>query len=192
MQIIMVREGDIMSSNSYTQSQLSFTKNCLFDALLELMQTKPLAQITVRELTENAGVSRSSFYRNYSQITDIIVEFLDEKPMGWTKDITPEDYSAYDVTKGYYEYLTANKLFFTTLYKQNCLYFLLNEINLVFRGVFLPFVEKFGFHSKYEVSCFIGTVYQVTYDWIAGGMKEDLDEMIDLSTRLITPFANQQ
>ena len=181
-----------MSSNSYTQSQLSFTKNCLFDALVDLMQEKPLTQITVRELTKKAGVSRSTFYRNYDQITDIIVEFLDEKPMGWSKDITPDKYTAHEVTEGYFDYLLANKTFFQTLYKQNLLFFLLDEINKVFRTIFLPFVEAFGFHSKYEVSCFIGTVYQVTYDWIAGGMVEERDEMIDLSTRLITPFANRQ
>lgn len=180
-----------MGSNNYTQAQLSFTKNCLFDALLELLQTKELSEITVRELTNEAGVSRSSFYRNYNQISDIIVEFLDEKPMGWSKDITPEQYSAYEVTAGYFDYLLANKNFFLTLYKRNLLYFLLDEINKVFRTIFLPFVEDFGFHSKYEVSCFIGTVYQVTYDWIAGGMTEDRDEMVELSTKLITPFANQ-
>lgn len=177
-----------MGQNAYTQAQLSFTKSCLFDALVELLQEKELYQIGITELTKKAGVSRTSFYRNYEQISDIIIEFLHERPMGWTTDITPEEYSAYDVTAGYFDYLIANKKFFQTLYKRNLLHYLLEETHEVFFGVFKPFVEAFGFHEPYQISCFVGTVYQVTYDWIAGGMKESRDDMIDLSAKIITSF----
>ena len=114
-----------MGQNAYTQAQLSFSKSCLFDALVDLLEEKDLYQIGITELTEKAGVSRTTFYRNYNQISDIIVEFLHERPMGWTTDITPDKYSAYDVTAGYFDYLIANKKFFQTLYKRNLLHYLL-------------------------------------------------------------------
>ena len=51
-----------------------FVKECLFTALLILMQSKNFHEITVTELTKKAGVSRMAFYRNYETIEDIIIE----------------------------------------------------------------------------------------------------------------------
>ena len=42
------------------------TKECLQTALLILMENKPLEKITITEIVNRSGVSRSAFYRNYS------------------------------------------------------------------------------------------------------------------------------
>ena len=43
----------------------TYVKQQLTRALLELLQKKTLAEISVSELTERAGVGRVSFYRNF-------------------------------------------------------------------------------------------------------------------------------
>ena len=40
----------------------------LTQALLLMMEQKPLAQINISELCEKAGVSRVSFYRNFDSL----------------------------------------------------------------------------------------------------------------------------
>lgn len=177
-----------MGKNSFTEARLSFSKSCLFQALVRLLEDHELYEISISELTSLAGVSRSTFYRNYHQVSDIIVEFLDAQPMGFPISITPEEYSAHDVVEGYFDYLIENRVFFNLLYKRNLFHYLLDEMNKVFHGEWLGFVNAFGFSSKYEVSSFIGLVYNVTADWIAGGMQETRDEMIAISTNLITSF----
>lgn len=42
------------------------------DALLKLMQTENYQEITIQEITGNAGLSRRTFYRNYSSKDEIL------------------------------------------------------------------------------------------------------------------------
>lgn len=44
------------------------TKQRLYEALIHLLQQKSLREITVRELTELAGISRGTFYFHYADI----------------------------------------------------------------------------------------------------------------------------
>ena len=44
------------------------TKQRLYQALITLLQQKSLREITVRELTELAGISRGTFYFHYADI----------------------------------------------------------------------------------------------------------------------------
>lgn len=47
-------------------------KQLLFQALIDLMEVKPVNRISVSELTERAGVNRTSFYNFYTGIDDMI------------------------------------------------------------------------------------------------------------------------
>ena len=49
---------------------------CLTTALLQLMEKKPFAQISISELCQRAGVSRVSFYRNFSSMEVILLRYL--------------------------------------------------------------------------------------------------------------------
>lgn len=45
--------------------RITMTKNLLKDSLLEILETKPLPKITIKEICENADVNRSTFYLHY-------------------------------------------------------------------------------------------------------------------------------
>lgn len=53
----------------YAPSQ--FTVNQLKTSLSELMEVKDFHTISVNELCTSAGISRSTFYRDFSSVTDI-------------------------------------------------------------------------------------------------------------------------
>ena len=61
-------------ANPRTDSQ--FTKECIMDALLQLMQTKDYDAITITDLTRRAGVSRMSYYRNYHSKDEILTDYM--------------------------------------------------------------------------------------------------------------------
>lgn len=48
------------------------TQNLLQSCLLELMQKKPIGQISVRELTDAADLNRGTFYLHYKDIYDLL------------------------------------------------------------------------------------------------------------------------
>ena len=53
------------------------------EALMQLMRIKPLSEISISELCEKAGVSRLSFYRNFTSMDDILVQHLTACTDAW-------------------------------------------------------------------------------------------------------------
>ncbi len=54
------------------------TRNRLGDALVELLMQKPFDDITVQDVLERAGVSRSTFYTHYRDKNDLFLSDVDE------------------------------------------------------------------------------------------------------------------
>lgn len=54
------------------------TKEAIKKALITLSKDKPYTEISIRELCQKAGISRSSFYNNYSFFNDVIQEMSQE------------------------------------------------------------------------------------------------------------------
>lgn len=54
------------------------TRDRLGDALVELLVQKPFDDITVQEVLERAGVSRSTFYSHFSDKNDLFLSDADE------------------------------------------------------------------------------------------------------------------
>jgi AcrR family transcriptional regulator len=53
--------------------------DCIYTALLQLMQTKPYRDISITEITRRAGVSRMAYYRNYADKDDILLRRLEDR-----------------------------------------------------------------------------------------------------------------
>lgn len=52
--------------------------DCIYEALVILMETKPYKEITITDITRKAGVSRMAYYRNYQDKDDILIHHLRE------------------------------------------------------------------------------------------------------------------
>lgn len=60
-----------MSAHPLADPRISRTRAALESALLELLCDHDLAQITVRHITQRAGVNRSTFYEHYASVDDL-------------------------------------------------------------------------------------------------------------------------
>ena len=61
---------DNLEKNTYVKKEIT-------KALLSLLQKKDLNDITIRELTLEAGVGRVSFYRNYKTKEEILEQYIE-------------------------------------------------------------------------------------------------------------------
>jgi len=61
-----------------TQKKNTMTKECIFTALLILMEQKPYDEITITDIAKRAGVSRMSYYRLYRSKDDILIQHFNE------------------------------------------------------------------------------------------------------------------
>lgn len=61
-----------------TDTRVQFTKSALKSALLRILKTKPIAKVTIKELCEEAGLNRGTFYLHYLEPNDILREIEDD------------------------------------------------------------------------------------------------------------------
>lgn len=58
------------------QEANAFVKECITQALLEMVQKQPFESITITDLVKRAGVGRVSFYRNFESKEDVVRQLL--------------------------------------------------------------------------------------------------------------------
>ena len=162
----------------------------MFLALKQLLQQKNLQDITISELVREAGVSRTTFYRNYHSLADIVEDYLTKYPFGAS---SPESYDP-----GLFDLRARLRDSFESLWKDRALiYGLLNSglelllyrnYEALIKGLCRQRAFEIGFRTEYELSAFVGMYFSICYDWIRGGMKEPIEEMVETSYAIIHAF----
>ncbi len=56
----------------------TLARECIYTALLQLMENKSYDQITIQDIVDRAGVSRMAYYRNYQTKDEILEKHLDD------------------------------------------------------------------------------------------------------------------
>lgn len=54
------------------------TKKAIKESFLELLEKKPIDQITIRDITDNCGISRNTFYYHYADMPTLVEEIVME------------------------------------------------------------------------------------------------------------------
>lgn len=169
-----------MEQNTQTVSPFSNTsrntwvKEHLTSALLELLEQKPIAEISISELCEKAQVGRSSFYRNYQDKEDIVRQYLQKLTSQWAKrlKIQPGP-SAREIIQALFSHFDSHRDLYGLLNRQGLIY-LLKDI----------FLEIFGFNPQQELSAAYSSAYLAYFlygwveVWFARGMKDTPEELI--------------
>ena len=176
--------------NKKKSSAHSFTKEVLFMALCKLMENKPYDKITIKELAQEAGVSRTTFYRSYHDIEDILLDYFREHPFGAPSmdDFKSENY---DLVRSLRDSLTEIRehqalwINLLSAEKDNIIYRVYDE---TIKTACKTRVFDLGFRDKYELSALAGIYYSLVREWISNGMQESIDEMVDICYTIIHTF----
>ena len=65
----------MQKSNKHNR-QVQRTKTWIFEALMLLMDEMSYNKITVSDISEKAGIARTTFYRNYNDKDDVVSEYI--------------------------------------------------------------------------------------------------------------------
>jgi AcrR family transcriptional regulator len=90
------------------------TRGRLSDALVALMQEKPIDEITVQEVLDRAGVGRSTFYLHYRDKDDLFLCVLEDGLEMWTTAVISKKQRSYriaPVEEFFAHVADANKLY---------------------------------------------------------------------------------
>jgi len=88
--------------------KIRYTKMVLRDSLMELMKTKSILSITIKDLCELADISRSTFYAHYKDQYDLLRQ-IEEETLSYFEDMLDkykDIHSKKDTTRMVEEMLT--------------------------------------------------------------------------------------
>ena len=74
---------------NFTDLRIMKTQEQLQNALLELLETKELKEITVKEICDKAGISRNAFYQHYGYKEDLYDQMVARATEGIRDSLTP-------------------------------------------------------------------------------------------------------
>ena len=57
----------------------NFTQKAIRDSFVKLLNERPLSQITVRDIVDDCGVNRNTFYYYYRDLPQLLETIVDEE-----------------------------------------------------------------------------------------------------------------
>ena len=165
-------------------------------ALIKLLEKKDFEYITIKEICENAGVNRSTFYLHYENTADLLKEttqyitdsFLtyfsvDTKSIAYQynncelKDlvfVTPEYLTPY------LTYIKENQRIFKTSLKHIGPMNFDKVYNKMFEFIFNPVLERFSFPKsdrEYVMKFYLTGITAIVMEWLKNDCRESIEEI---------------
>lgn len=156
------------------ESRNAYVIEHLTGAMLALLEEKPLAEISISELCDEAGVGRTSFYRNFQEKEDIIKAYIGGLFQEWAEQckMLPEG-SVKGIVRIVFSHFEAHREFYDLLNKRGLVY-LLKDIILDLCG-FNPEQEMAAAYASAYVGFFLYGWIEV---WFRRGMRDTVEELI--------------
>ena len=171
------------------------------EALITILEKKDFEYITIKEICDEAGVNRSTFYLHYENTYDLLQEtaryILDKHFAYYSADTQ-------SITKGFGDYKPKDLLFITTEYLTPYLNFIkenqrifkvsikqFHSMNLddvyskMFEHIFNPILERFRVPEKersYVMKFYLTGVFAIVMEWLDNNCSEEMETVIKIIT----------
>lgn len=176
-----------MNKASSTQEN-SLMKDCIFTALIKLMEQKNFEDITVTEIAKKAGVSRMTYYRNYSSKEDILIQHFDESTRALIQQVKLHpDISPYQLCCQFFSFFQEHSSLVDQMFQAVMLKLMLRRLtettDYLFHEITKPDLPDN--QLKYQLHFITGGLFSLLLHWIETGKKESPQEMAALAGDMI-------
>ncbi|MCR5485619.1 MAG: TetR/AcrR family transcriptional regulator [Clostridiales bacterium] len=153
--------------------RVKYTKSVLKDAIISLLETKPISKITIKELCEVADINRGTFYAHYSDQYDLLsqigVELMSDVDSYLTsiekydKNTHSDELDSriFSVISACFEYIHENRKTIKILISDNCGYDIQKEAANWIRNRKMEDLEKVDYMDE--------NAKNFTYSYVASG-----------------------
>ena len=168
-------EGEIMAN---------FTKQAIKASFLKLLDEKPLNKISVRDIVEDCGINRNSFYYHFQDIPALLGEIIVER----TDELIARDPSAASLEESFsaaIAYAQKNKRAIMHVYNslsrdsfeasmmKLCEYMTAQYLKTAYPDTCIADEDRKVLHRF--IKC---QLFGLSVDWMLGGMKEEAGEQM--------------
>ena len=158
----------------------NFTRKAIKESFLKLLNQRPLSQITVKDIVEDCGINRNSFYYHFEDLPALVEEIVGERVQALIQkhptvssveecadaviELVMDDRRAI-----YHVYNSLNRDVFERHLMHGCEYIVSTYLNAEFAGKAVDPADLDALIRLHKCACF-GSVI----DWLNGGMKGDI------------------
>lgn len=157
-----------------------FTRQCIGESVIALMQQKAYEDITISDIVKKAGVSRMTFYHYFQSKTDALNNYLHEIIESYLEEcnrsIGIERFNDVIHVRHAFLFFDQHADFFLTLADAGLHSLMINAIN----DYMLKFVDPIYPRSAYELYYYGGALLNIFLKWEADGKKEPVDEIVQV------------
>jgi AcrR family transcriptional regulator len=180
-----------------TSRTVERTKGWIFDALIQLLEKKPWAEIGISDICEKAGVARSSFYRHYKTKEDIINQYMDAFFCGILEKIREAGRkSPQKPLVVYFEALKEHRGIAETLLRNDIASFVdasfVGYETRILNAYRKKLPPKEYMRFQYAIKFQRGGLSRIAQSWIKNKMSPSPAEMSDIAEEFISPFRKQK
>ena len=160
-----------------TSKRNRFTRMCIGEATVSLMQTKEYDKITVSDIAKKAGVSRMTYYHYYNSKLEALKDYLQEIISQYLTE--NRKYHAHELFREYNHVLFSLKffdkysLFFLTMTHAGMYSIMIDAVN-EFMLMHLP---EESYDYKYELFYYSGALLNIFIRWEEDGKQITAEEL---------------
>lgn len=165
----------------------------IYSGLLACIKSKPFDQITVSDLQKASGVARTTFYRAFDNISDVLYWKCDTCFSEVLGSYGPAQFSnELELALHYFRYWMEHSdilELLTQINRQDIIYacHMKNAERLRQRFGDLPDVDKR--HGNYFIAVRTGFTISVLTTWLNGGRKESAEELVEIIKQQLSILA---
>ena len=158
-------------------------KGYMADALLILMCEKEYADITIGEITDKAGVNRSTFYRNFASKDAIIKHYFNRIIYSQIASMTANPKSIQEYLFGMFSHYYSYKDELLLIHNADVTHIFLETFNETFSAIRADTTKEQRYATYYHT----GGIYNNFLLWFEGGMAETPKEMTEITCSFYPP-----
>lgn len=152
-----------------------FLKECLSDALIQLMREKDFEKISIKEIADIAGVGRATWFRNYTSKNEALTFKFVQVWNRWADEHAIAVRDRFDLAnaKNFFQFNYEIKHILEIVYTSN----MQSAIYDAFYQVMMP---QYGANAKecYQARFYSYGLFGLLDEWIKRGFKESVEEMV--------------
>ena len=171
------------------------------EALLQLLEKKDFAFISVKEICQKAGVNRSTFYLHYENTNELLeetIELLNEKfvssfPKELIVNAKNRILTSPDFLIPYLKFVKENKRAYKLIHQKPELFSTDKAFRKMYKDIFDPALDTFNVdekEKKYVFEFYTKGSLAIIQKWVEEDCKDDIDFVVSLIAK--HTFANEK
>lgn len=179
------------AESKYFNTAVRFDK-----ALLSLLEQKPFAYITVREICEEAGVNRSTFYLHYENTSDLLKETTEYVLDNFTSyfpvdsqnivyrykncDLQELNFIDRKYLHPYLSFIKENQRMFLAVLSHPATFDSNAIFQQLFDNIFHPILDRFHYpkdEQRYVMMFYLNGITAIITEWLKDGCKKSIEDI---------------